>query len=110
MDATHSRSPVHRKLEHRGLPQSLICLFHTTETLNIAQSWHIVFDAQAIEDRYGGGGWWGLLQMPFGDNNPSSANWPVIPIQFSKQYYAMMQVSCLNFYPNGCMNRLGTVQ
>ena len=31
--------------------------------------------------------------MPFGDNNPNSVNWPVIPIQFSKQYYALMQVS-----------------
>lgn len=31
--------------------------------------------------------------MPFADNNPNSGNWPVIPIQFSKQYYAMMQVS-----------------
>lgn len=51
---------------------------------------------QAVEDRYGGGGWWGFLQMPFGDNNPNSPNWPVIPIQFSKQYYAMMQVSHMN--------------
>ena len=47
---------------------------------------------QAVEDRYGGGATWGLLQMPFEDNNPNSVNWPVIPIQFSKQYYAMMQV------------------
>lgn len=51
-----------------------------------------MFGAQAVEDRYGGGGWWGLLQMPFGDNNPKGVNWPVIPIQFSKQYFAMMQV------------------
>lgn len=49
--------------------------------------------AQVVEDGHGGGAWWGLLQMPFGDNNPKSVNWPVIPIQFSKQYFAMMQVS-----------------
>ncbi|KAL3153750.1 hypothetical protein ABBQ32_013341 [Trebouxia sp. C0010 RCD-2024] len=48
---------------------------------------------------YGSGGWWGLLQMPFADNNPNSRNWPVIPIQFSKQYYAMMQYS--KFIKNG---------
>lgn len=55
--------------------------------------------AQVVEDRYGAGAWWGLLQMPFGDNNPRSVNWPVIPLQFSKQYFAMMQVSHLNLTP-----------
>ena len=48
---------------------------------------------QAIENIYGTGGLWGFLQMPFGDYGPQDIPWPVIPIQISKQYYAMMQVS-----------------
>lgn len=48
---------------------------------------------QAVENIYGTGGLWGFLQMPFGDYGPQDIPWPVIPIQISKQYYAMMQVS-----------------
>ena len=50
---------------------------------------------QAIEDLNGGGPTWGLLQMPFSDNNPSDVPWPNVPIRYSKQYYAMLQVSCV---------------
>ena len=48
---------------------------------------------QAVENIYGTGGLWGFLQMPFGDYGPQDIPWPVIPIQISKQYYAMMQAS-----------------
>ena len=47
---------------------------------------------QAIEDIDGGGPWWGLLQMPFGDHGPQDVPWPNVPIRFSKQFYTMMQV------------------
>ena len=50
----------------------------------------IVVDGQAVENIHGGGPTWGLLQMPFEDSGPGD-----IPIQFSKQYYALMQVSPL---------------
>ncbi len=47
---------------------------------------------QAVENIAGGGANWGLLQMPFGDKSPQDVPWPNVPIQFSKQYYTMMQV------------------
>ncbi len=47
--------------------------------------------SQAVENIYGPGGLWGFLQMPFGDYGPQDVPWPNIPIQISKQYYAMMQ-------------------
>ena len=50
----------------------------------------IVVDGQAVENIHGGGPTWGLLQMPFENSGPGD-----IPIQFSKQYYALMQVSPL---------------
>ena len=31
--------------------------------------------------------------MPFGNYSPQDVPWPDIPIQISKQYYAMMQAS-----------------
>lgn len=46
---------------------------------------------QAVENIYGTGGLWGFLQMPFGDFGPQDVPWPNVPIQISKQYYAMMQ-------------------
>lgn len=54
---------------------------------------------QAVENIYGPGGLWGFLQMPFGDYGPQDVPWPNIPIQISKQYYAMMQYS--KFIKNG---------
>ena len=45
---------------------------------------------QAVENLHGGGPTWGLLQMPFDDSGPGD-----IPIQFSKQYFALMQVRTL---------------
>lgn len=41
---------------------------------------------QVVEDINGAGALWGLLQMPFNDTGPGD-----IPIQMSKQYYAMLQ-------------------
>ena len=43
---------------------------------------------QAVEDIHGEGSKWGLLQMPFETSGPGD-----IPIQFSKQYFALKQVS-----------------
>ena len=48
---------------------------------------------QAVENLDGGGANWGLVQMPFSDYRPGNGPWPEVPIRFSKQYYAMMQVS-----------------
>ena len=45
---------------------------------------------QAVENLHGGGPTWGLLQMPFDDSGPGD-----IAIQFSKQYFALMQVRTL---------------
>lgn len=42
---------------------------------------------KAVEDLNGSGAQWGLMQMPFGNTSPID-----IPIQISKQYYALMQV------------------
>ena len=59
--------------------------------------------SQAVENIYGPGGLWGFLQMPFGDYGPQDVPWPNIPIQISKQYYAMMQ-ACIRAFKTktGC--------
>ena len=62
---------------------------------------------QAVENKYGTGGLWGFLQMPFGDYGPQDVPWPDVPIQISKQYYAMLQ-ACALLMPISCLGAIVT--